>query len=135
MTKFDTLNGKFDKTGDRQHCLEGGNPIRRFRGEGWHIPQATSLSRDAPRTRMLARGLSKRDPVRILVPKPIITIGRNRNGVCVAEMCWMSWKRSVVKQPKALNIAYVRKTVMQMQVNSGLCHVEFRMISGRLTRS
>jgi len=57
----------------------------------------TALRRDAPRTRMLAGGLSTSKSVRILVPKPIITIGRNRNDVCVAEMYWTPWKRSMGK--------------------------------------
>ena len=60
-------------------------------------------------------------------------MGENRNDVCIAKMYWTSW-RSVVKQPKAFNVAQVRKKVMQMQVNSTLCHIEFGMTAGRLRR-
>lgn len=94
MTKFDTPNSRSDETGYRHIAGKAAHPIRRFRGKGGIAAGDTALSRDAPRTRMLPCSLSTRKPVRILVSKPIITMGKNRNDVYVAEMCWTFWNRS-----------------------------------------
>lgn len=93
FAKFDRLNSRSDET----HCWEGGHPIRRFRGRGGITAGDTALSRDAPKTRMLAGSLSAKKLVRILVSKLIIITGKNRDDVYIAEMCWTSWKRSAVK--------------------------------------
>jgi hypothetical protein len=97
ITRFDTLNNKSDITGDRHIAGKAATQYDDFGERAAYTAGDTALRRDAARTRILAGSLSTRKSVSMLVAKPIDTIGKNRKDSCVAEMCWTSWKWSVVK--------------------------------------
>ena len=87
MARVDTLNNRSVETGDRHIA---GKVATKYDDLGERVAYTagdTALSRDATRTRMLAGSLSTKKLVRMLVTKPIVTMGMNRKEVCLAEMC------------------------------------------------
>lgn len=131
MTRFETVNRTSAPTGFRKTA---GKAQAQYVHSGWimHISSEPMLVNATPiRQAQSARTRCATRPMTTLESAPPMGVGRNRRLVCIGEISWTSWKKSVCQLSIALKTPQTTKTPTQMTLKMRFRQREFGITAGR----